>query len=166
MNSWSLVHLLCSIEFWRLWLSIDLLWGLAQTIKTCRPPSKYFSQCSFLSVSGSGNKYLPILVMAPNFWTVISSLLVPAELGHGTSTSGWICFSNLYMSLMCYLLYDVVIVRARSSRMEGSRRLVVVLLIVFSFSLCLLIGLVESAALPASSLDRLRYLLIRRNDNA
>ena len=86
---------------------------------------------------------------------VISSLLTPAELGHGTSTSGWICFSNLYMSLMCYSLYDVVIVRARSSRMEGSRQLVVVLLVVFSFSLCLLIGLVESAALPALLLDRL-----------
>ena len=84
---------------------------------------------------------------------VISSLLVPAELGHGTSTPGWICFSILYMSLMCYSLYDVVIARACSSRTEGSRRLVVVLLIVFSFSLCLLIGLAESAALPASSLD-------------
>ena len=63
-------------------------------------------------------------------------LLVPAEPGHDTSTSGWIYSSNLYMSLMCYSLYDAVIVRARSSRMEGSRWLVVVLLIVFSFSLC------------------------------
>ena len=70
-------------------------------------------------------------------WMEISSLLIPAELGHGTSTSGWICFSILYMSLMCYSLYDVVIVRARSSRTEGSWWLVVVLLIVFSFSLCL-----------------------------
>ena len=70
-------------------------------------------------------------------WTVISSLLVPADPGHGTSTSGWICFSNLYMSLMCYSLYDAVIVRACSSRMEGSQRLVVVLLVVFSFLLCL-----------------------------
>ena len=94
---------------------------------------------------------------------VISSLLAPAELGHGTKTSGWICFSNLYMSLMCYLLYDAVIARARLSRTEGSRQLVVVLLVVFSFSLCLLIGLVESAALPALSLDRLRYLLIQRD---
>ena len=59
------------------------------------------------------------------------------------------------MSLMCYSLYNAVIVRARSSRMEGSQWLVVVLLIVFSFSLCLPIGLVESAALPASSLDLL-----------
>ena len=155
MNSWSLVCLLCSVEVWRLWLSIYLLWGLAQAIETCRPPSKYFLRCSFLSISISGDKYLPILVMAPNFWMVISSLLVPAELGHGTSTSGWICFSNLFMSLMCYSLYDAVIVRARSSRMEGSRRLVVVLLIVFSFSLCLPIGLAESAALPALSLHRL-----------
>ena len=137
MNSWSLVCLLCSVEVWRLWLSIDLLWGSAQAIKTCRPTSKYFLQCSFLSVSGSGNKYLPILVTAPNFWTVISSLLTPAELGYGTSTSGWIYSSNLYMSLMCYLLYDAVIMRARSSRMEGSQWLAVVLLIVFSFSLCL-----------------------------
>ena len=137
MNSWSLVRLLCSVEVWRLWLSIDLLWGLAQVIKTCQPPSKYFSQCSFLSVFGSGDKYLPILVTASNFWTVISSLLTPAELGHGTSISGWICFSNLYMSLMCYSLYDAVITRARSSRKEGSRRLVVVLLVVLSFSLCL-----------------------------
>ena len=137
MNSWSLVGLLCSAEVWRLWLSIDLLWGSAQAIKTCRPPSKYFSRCSFLSISGSGDMYLLILVTAPNFWTVISSLLVPAELGHGTNTSGWICFSILYMSLMCYSLYDVVIARAHSSRTEGSRRLVVVLLIVFSFSLCL-----------------------------
>ena len=86
---------------------------------------------------------------------VISSLLTPAELGHGTSTSWWIYSSNLYMSLMCYSLYHVVIARACSSRMEGCRQLVVVLLIVFSFSLCLLIGLVESAALPALSLDRL-----------
>ena len=155
MNSWSLVRLFCFIEVWRLWLSIDLLWGSAQAIKTCRPPSKYFSWCSFLSASGSGDKYLPILVTAPNFWTVISSLLVPADLGHGTSTSGWICFSNLYMSLMCYWLYNAVIARARSSRMEGSWWLVVVLLVVFSFSLCLPIGLVESAALPAASLDRL-----------
>ena len=153
MNSCSLVCLLCSIEVWRLWLSIDLLWGSAQAIKTCRPPSKYFSWCSFLSVSGSGDKYLPILVTAPNFWMVISSSLAPAELGYGTSTSGWICFSNLYMSLMCYSLHDVVIARASSSRTEGSRQLVVVLLVVFSFSLCLQIGLVESAALPASSLD-------------
>ena len=99
-------------------------------------------------------------------WMVISSLLVPAELGHGTSTSGWICFSNLYMSLMGYSLYDAVIVRGHSSRTEGSRGLVVVLLIVFSFSLCLPIGLAESAALPASSLDWLQYLLIRQNDNA
>ena len=81
--------------------------------------------------------YLPILFMAPNFWMVISSLLVPAELGHGTSTSGLICFSNLYMSLMCYSLYDAVITGARSSKTEGSRGLVVVLLVVFSFSLCL-----------------------------
>ena len=137
MNSWSLDRLLCSIEVWRLCLSIDLLWESAQAIKTCRPPSEYFSQCSFLSVSGSGDKYLLILVTAPNFWMVISSLLTPAELGHGTSTSGWICFSNLYMSLMCYSLYDAVITRARSSRMKGSQQLVVVLLIVFSFSLCL-----------------------------
>ena len=69
-------------------------------------------------------------------WMVISSLLTPAELSHGTSTSGWIYSSNLYMSLMCYSLYDAVIARARSSRTEGSRQLVVVLLIVFSFSLC------------------------------
>ena len=137
MNSWSLVHLLCSIEVWQLWLSIDLLWRLAQAIKTCRPPSKYFSRCSFLSVSGPGNKHPPILVMAPNFWTVISSLLTPTELGHGTSTSGWIYSSNLYMSLMCYLLYDAVITRAHSSRMEGSWQFVVVLLVVFSFLLCL-----------------------------
>ena len=137
MNSWSLVCLLCSIEVWQLWLSIDLLWGSAQAIKTCRPPSKYFSLCSFLSISRSSDKYLPILVMAPNFWTVISSLLAPAELDHGTSTSGWICFSNLYMSLMCYSLYNVVIARACLSRTEGSWRLVVVLLFVFSFSLCL-----------------------------
>ena len=137
MNSWSLVRLLSSTKVWWLWLSIDLLWGSAQAIKTCRPPSKYFSRCSFLSISGSGDKYLLILVTAPNFWTVISSLLVPAELGHGTSTSGWICFSILYMSLMCYLLYDAVIARARLSRTEGSRWLVVVLLIVFSFLLCL-----------------------------
>ena len=58
-------------------------------------------------------------------------------LGQGTSTSGWIYSSNLYMSLMCYLLYDAVITRARSSRTEGSQRLVVVLLVVFSFLLCL-----------------------------
>ena len=137
MNSWSLVRLLCSIEVWQLWLSIDLLWGSAQAIKTCRPPAKYFSRCSFLSVSRSGDKYLLILVIAPNFWTVISSLLTPTELGHGTSTSGWIYSSNLYMSLMCYLLYDVVITRAHSSRTEGSWWLVVVLLVVFNFSLCL-----------------------------
>ena len=42
----------------------------------------------------------------------------------------------LDLSIMCYPLYDVVIVRACSSRTEGSRWLVVVLLIVFSFSLC------------------------------
>ena len=70
------------------------------------------------------------------------------------------------MSLMCYSLYDVVIARARSSRMEGSWWLVVVLLIVFSFSLCLPIGLAKSAALPALSLDQLLYLLIQQNDNA
>ena len=52
MNSWSLVHLFCSIEVWWLWLSIDLLWGSAQAIKTHQPPSKYFSWCSLLSVSG------------------------------------------------------------------------------------------------------------------
>ena len=70
---------------------------------------------------------------------VISPLLVPADPGHGTSISGWVCsylFSMLHLSLMCYPLYDVVIARARSSRMEGSQWLVVVLLIVFSFSLC------------------------------
>ena len=137
MNSWSLVCLPCFVEVWWLWLSIDLLWGLAQAIKTYRPPSKYFSWCSFLSVSGSSDKYLLILVMAPNFWTEISSLLTPAELGHGTSTSGWIYSSNLYMSLMCHSLYDVVIMRVCSSRMEGSRWLVVELLIVFGFLLCL-----------------------------
>ena len=70
------------------------------------------------------------------------------------------------MSLMCYSLYDAVIARACSSRTEGSQWLVVVLLIVFSFSLCLPIGLAESAALPASSLDQLQYLLIWRNNNA
>ena len=59
------------------------------------------------------------------------------------------------MSLVCYSLYDVVIVRVRSSRTEGSRWLVVVLLVVFSFSLCLPIGLVEIAALPALLLDQL-----------
>ena len=48
----------------------------------------------------------------------------------------------------------------------GLSALVVVLLVVFSFSLCLPIGLVESAALPVSSLDQLRYLLIQWNDNA
>ena len=37
----------------------------------------------------------------------------------------------LYLSFVCYSLYHAVIVRARSSRMEGSRQLVVVLLIVF-----------------------------------
>ena len=59
--------------------------------------------------------------ISPSLWTVISSLLTPTELGHGTSTSGWIYSSNLYMSLMCYSLYDAVIVRARSSRTEGSQ---------------------------------------------
>ena len=70
-------------------------------------------------------------------WTVISPLVVPADLGHGTSTSGWVCFSILYMSLMCYSLYDAMIMRAHSSRTEGSWWLVVVLLVVFSFLLCL-----------------------------
>ena len=46
------------------------------------------------------------------------------------SLCGWVCFTILYLSLVCYLLYDAVIVRARSSRTEGSRQLVVVLLIV------------------------------------
>ena len=48
-------------------------------------------------------------------------------------TSGlWtISFTILYLSFVCYSLYDAVIVRAFSSRMEGSWQLVVVLLIVF-----------------------------------
>ena len=37
---------------------------------------------------------------------------------------------------------------------------------VLVFSLCIPIGLVEITALPASSLDRFRYYLIRQNDNA
>ena len=42
-----------------------------------------------------------------------------------------VSFTILYLSFLCYSLYDVVITRARSSRTEGSRWLVVVLLVVF-----------------------------------
>ena len=84
----------------------------------------------------------PLLVPAdPGHSTSIPGwfpfVLVPTNPGHGTNTSGWVCFSILYMSFMCYLLYDAVITRACLSRTEGSQWLVVVLLIVFSFLLCL-----------------------------
>ena len=112
MNSWSLVHLLCSVEVRWLWLSIDLLWGSAQAIKTCQPPSKYFSRCSLLSISGSAIGTCRSGSWHQYFWMV--------------------SFTILYLSFVCYSLYDAVIARARSSRTEGSRQLVVVLLIVYS----------------------------------
>ena len=42
-----------------------------------------------------------------------------------------VSFTILYLSFVCYSLYDAVIMRAHSSRMEGSQQLVVVFLIVF-----------------------------------
>ena len=42
-----------------------------------------------------------------------------------------VSFTILYLSFLCYSLYDAVIARARSSRTEGSRQLDVVLLVVF-----------------------------------
>ena len=60
---------------------------------------------------------------------------------HGTSISGWFLFTCLlsmyHLSLRCHSFYVMMILRACSSRTEGSRWLVVVLLIVFRFSLCL-----------------------------
>ena len=58
-------------------------------------------------------------------------LLVPTNPGHGTRFLDKFYFTILYLSFVCYSLYDVVILRARSSRTEGSWQLVVVLLIVF-----------------------------------
>ena len=57
------------------------------------------------------DRYLLILVIAPVFWMV--------------------SFIILYLSFVCYSLYDAVIVRAHSSRTMGPWWLVVVLLIVF-----------------------------------
>ena len=68
--------------------------------------------------------------------------------------------SMYHLSAGCHSFSVTVIARARSSRMEGSWWLVVVLLAMFGFSLCLVsccvlpIGLAEDAALPASSLDQ------------
>ena len=50
--------------------------------------------------------------------------------------NGRVCFTILYLSFVCYSLDDAVIMRAHSSRMAGSRQLVVVLLVVFQFSHC------------------------------
>ena len=141
MNSWSLIHLFCSVEVWRLWLSIDLLWGSAQVIKPHQPPSKYSSQCSFLPVSRSVISICQSWSWHQFFWMVTFPLLVPADLDHGTSTYGWVIsillLSMYHLNLMCHSFYVTVITRAHSSRTEGSRWFVVVLLIVFSFLLCL-----------------------------
>ena len=161
MKSWSLIRFFCSIEVWRLWLSINLLWGLAQAIKPHQPPSKYSSPCSFLSISRSAISICQSWSWHQIFWMVTFPLLVPADLDHSTSTSRWVIsillLSMYLLSLSCHSFYITMIMSARSNRTEGSWWFVIVLLIVFSFLLCLPIGLAESAALPASSVDWFQY---------
>ena len=54
-----------------------------------------------------------------------------SSLGPYFSSLWTVSFTILYLSFVCYSLYDAVIARARSFRMKGSQRLVVVLLVVF-----------------------------------
>ena len=83
-----------------------------------------------------GDKYLPILVMVPNFWTVTSPLPVPADPSHSTSVSERFFILTFYVASESHVLPAF--------------------LVVFSFSLCLVscyvlpMGLAGSAALPAS----------------
>ena len=72
--------------------------------------------------------------------TLLSTLHVQAAFIPFLQDTGWhlvaemewtVSFTILYLSFVCYSLYDAVIMRAHSSRMEGSSWLVVVLLIVF-----------------------------------
>ena len=147
MNSWSLVHLFCSVEVRRLWLSIDLLWGSAQAIKTCQPPSKYFSRCSLLSVSRSAIGTCRSWSWHQYFWTglfyyFISEFWVLLALRCGDHES--LPIQNGGLLVACCSTSRCVLV----------------------FSLCILIGLAEITALPALSLDQFRYYMIRRNDNA
>ena len=141
MNSWSLVHLFCSVEVRWLWLSIDLLWGYTQAIRTRQPPSKYFSWCSLLSVSGSATGTCQSWSQHQYFWMglfyyFISEFCVVLTLRCGDRESSLI--QNGGLSAACCSTSCCVLV----------------------FSLCLPIGLVEITALPASSLDQFQYYLI------
>ena len=147
MNNWSLVCLFCSIEVRWLWLSIDLLWGLAQAIKTCQPPSKYFSRCSLLSVSGSAIGTCLSWSWHQYFWTglfyyLISEFWVLLVLRCNDRESSLVQNGGL-LAACCSTSHCVLV-----------------------FLLCIPIGLTEITALPASSLDRFQYYLIRWNDNA
>ena len=141
MNSWSLVCLFCSIEVRQLWLSIDLLWGLAQAIKTHQPPSKYFSRCSLLSISGSvigtcGSWSWHQYFWMGLFYYFISEFCVLLALRCGDHESSLVQNGGL-LAACCSTSHCVLV-----------------------FSLCLLIGLAEITTLPASSLDQFWYYLI------
>ena len=141
MNSWSLVCLFCSVEVRWLWLSIDLLRGSAQAIKTRQPPSKYFSWCSLLSISGSAIGTCRSWSWHQYFWTGLFYYFISE-----------FC---VLLALQCSDRKSLLVQNGGLSAASCSTSHCVLV-----FSLCLPIGLAEITALPALSLDRFWYYLI------
>ena len=87
--------------------------------------------------------------MTPNFWMGLFLLLLTYYVASE---------SNVLPTLRCGDHESSLFQNGGLSVACCSTSRCVYFLVVFSFLLCLLIGLAESATLPASSLDRFQYL--------